>query len=118
MDENKERVAIIRKTKLKIVVMNKIIPYLKKAEAKPGYKLFVEFEDGVNGVIDLAKWKGKGVFEFWNDEMNFSKFVITENKKLEWNENIDMDPDAFYLQLIGKNFEEYASNKQFLRDSH
>ncbi len=98
--------------------MDKIIPYLIKAEARPGYKLFVEFEDGVNGIVDLSKWKGKGVFEFWNDEFNFGKFVITENKKLRWNENIDMDPDAFYLKLIGKTFEEYAGNKQLLRDSH
>jgi|SRR5437667_1333689 len=98
--------------------MNKIIPYLKKAEARPGYKLFVEFEDNVNGVIDLSKWKGKGVFEAWKDELNFRSFVITPDKKLEWSENIDMDPDAFYLQLIGKTFEEYAGDKQLLRDSH
>lgn len=35
-----------------------------------------------------------------------------------WNENIDMDPDAFYLQLIGKNFDEYASKKQLLWDAY
>jgi Protein of unknown function (DUF2442) len=98
--------------------MNKVIPYLKKAEARPGYKLFVEFEDGLNGVIDLSKWKGKGVFELWNEELNFRSFAITSDKKLMWNENIDMDPDAFYLQLIGKTFEEYAGDKQLLRDSH
>ncbi len=98
--------------------MDKLIPYLTKAEAKPGYKLFVEFEDGINGIVDLSGWKGKGLFEFWNDEINFRRFVVTENKKLEWNENIDMDSDAFYLQLIGKTFEEYASNKQLLRNSH
>jgi hypothetical protein len=98
--------------------MNKIIPYLKSAEARLGYKLFVEFEDGVNGIIDLNKWKGKGVFELWNDENNFKALKITPDKKLEWNEVIDMDPDAFYLQLIGKTFEEYASDQQLLRNSH
>lgn len=36
-------------------IMKTIIPYLIKAEAKHGYKLFVEFEDGVNGIIDLSK---------------------------------------------------------------
>jgi len=97
--------------------MNKIIPYLKNARALPGYKLSVEFEDGIEGVIDLKKWRGKGVFSFWNDEKNFSSFKITTDKKLEWNEDIDMDPDAFYLQLIRKTFEEYAGNKQLLRDS-
>jgi hypothetical protein len=98
--------------------MNSRIPYITKAEARPGYKLFMEFEDGVKGIIDLSKWKGKGVFEFWNKEENFKSFRITEDKKLQWNENIDMDPDTFYLQLIGKNFEEYASDKQFLWNSH
>ena len=98
--------------------MNNRIPYITKAEARPGHKLFMEFEDGVKGIIDLSKWKGKGVFEFWNEEENFKSFRITEDKKLQWNENIDMDPDTFYLQLIGKNFEEYASDKQFLWNSH
>jgi hypothetical protein len=48
--------------------MNSRIPYITKAEARPGYKLFMEFEDGVKGIIDLSKWKVKGVFEFWNEE--------------------------------------------------
>jgi Protein of unknown function (DUF2442) len=90
--------------------MNKEIPYLKTAEAQSNYKLYLLFEDGVEGTVDLAKWKGKGVFEYWNDELNFKNFKVTLDKKLEWNENIDMDPDAFYLKLINKTFEEYACN--------
>ena len=97
---------------------NKIIPYLKSVSAMNGHKLFVEFEDGISGIIDLYKWKGKGVFEFWNDEENFKAFKITSDKKIEWNKEIDMDPDAFYLQLIGKTFDEYVGNKQLLGDSY
>jgi hypothetical protein len=97
--------------------MNKIIPYLKTAEPLTGYKLFLEFDDGVKGEVDLSKWKGKGVFACWNDENNFKLFSITADKKLEWNHEIDMDPDAFYLKLIGKTFDEYAGDKQLLRDS-
>jgi Protein of unknown function (DUF2442) len=98
--------------------MNNMIPYLKNATPLPGYRLQVEFEDGINGIIELGGWKGKGVFEYWNDESNFKSFRITDNKKLEWNEEIDMDPDSFYLRLINKTFEEYSSDKQFLRHSH
>ncbi|MEI9908567.1 MAG: DUF2442 domain-containing protein [Bacteroidota bacterium] len=98
--------------------MNKIIPYLKTAQPVLGYKLLLEFEDGVKGEVDLSVWKGKGVFAYWNDEKNFRVFSITADKKLEWNNEIDMDPDAFYLKLIGKTFEEYAGNKQLLWDSH
>lgn len=98
--------------------MKKIIPYLKKAVPQKGYKLFVEFEDGVQGIIDLEKWKGKGLFKAWEDEEKFTQFQITGDKKIEWGKEIDMDPDAFYLQLIGKTFNEYADNQQLLRNSH
>jgi hypothetical protein len=97
--------------------MNKIIPYLKKAEALPGYRLSVEFEDGVSGIVDLSEWKGRGVFVFWNDEKKFHDFEITKDKKIKWNEDIDMDPDAFYLEIINKTFSEYARDKQLLRYS-
>jgi hypothetical protein len=88
---------------------NKIIPYLLTAKAKPAYQLFLVYEDGVNGTIDLSEWKGKGVFDYWNNEKNFEQFFITPQKKLQWCEDIDMDPDAFYLQLIGKTFSEYGT---------
>jgi len=96
----------------------KLIPYLKEAKALPGCRLQVLFEDGVNGIIDLNSWKQKPVFKFWEEEENFSSFKITTNKKIEWNEEIDMDPDAFYLKLVNKTFEEYARDKQLLRHSH
>ena len=98
--------------------MSNMIPYLISAVALPDYKLKVVFEDGLEGIIDLKPWKGKGVFVYWEDENNFRLFKITDNKKLEWNEEIDMDPDSFYLRLINKSFEEYASDKQFLRYNH
>ena len=88
------------------------MPRLKTAIALPGYKLLLEFEDGVNGEINLSLFKGNGVFEFWNDERNFINFKITENKKIEWNEDVDMDPDSFYLTLINKTFEEYVKTEQ------
>ncbi len=64
--------------------MNKIIPYLKKADILPGYRLAVEFEDGINGTIDLSKWKGKGVFKYWNDYKNFELVQLTDDKKIQW----------------------------------
>ncbi|MDQ6755368.1 MAG: DUF2442 domain-containing protein [Bacteroidota bacterium] len=97
--------------------MNKIIPYLKNAKALPVYKLWLEFEDGVTGEIDLSKWKEKKIFNFWSDEKKFQSFEITADKKIKWNEDIDMDPDAFYLQLINKTFQQYAGDQQLLRHS-
>lgn len=79
MDENKQRLAVDGQTKCKIVVdliMNKTIPYLITDEAKPGYKLFIEFEDGISGEVDLSGKVGKGVFEYWKDELHFLKVYI------------------------------------------
>lgn len=98
--------------------MENIIPKLKAAKAHPGYKLYLEFYDGVTGMIDLSKWKEKSVFSQWNNEVNFKNFKITEDKKIEWGKEVDMDPDAFYLELINKTFSEYAGDQQFLRYSH
>ncbi len=84
------------------------IPKLIKAKAENSYRLFVKFEDDIEGIIDLSKWKGKGVFEYWNDESNFRNFKINEDNKIEWNEMIDIDPDAFYLELVGKTIENHA----------
>jgi uncharacterized protein YkvS len=94
--------------------MKNIIPTLKDAKPLAGYKIFVEFNDGINGIIDLSKWKNNPVFSDWNIEENFRNFKITNDKKIDWGNNIEMDPDSFYLQLINKTFEEYAGDKQLL----
>lgn len=48
--------------------MYKDIPKIETATALDGYKLALTFNDGVSGVVDLSDLKGKGVFEYWNDE--------------------------------------------------
>ncbi len=90
--------------------MQQIIPYLKTASAMSGYKLAVEFEDGLKGEVDLSGWVGKGVFNQWRNENNFKRFKITKNKKIEWSDEIDMDPDSFYLELMGKKNNEHAGH--------
>lgn len=99
-------------------IMKKFISQLKDAKPLADYKIFVEFTDGVNGIIDLSKWKSNPAFIDWGIEENFRKLKITSDKKIDWGNNIDMDPDSFYLQLINKTFEEYAGDKQLLRYSH
>lgn len=90
--------------------MNKIIPYLKKAEAKPGYKLFVEFEDGVSGLIDMSDKVGKGVFECWRDETNFSKVYVSKHGSIAWSDDLEIDTLNVYLKLTQQTFEKYAGN--------
>ena len=78
-------------------------------EAKPlnNFKLFLKFDDGIKGEIELANLKDKGVFKYWNNEDNFKNFKVLDNI-IVWNETLDMDTNAFYLKIINKTFEEYA----------
>ncbi len=96
----------------------KLIPSIQQANSLPGYNLWVEFADGIKGKIDLNKWVGNGLFSYWSDPKNFETFIITTDKKLRWTDDIEMDPDAFYLQLIDKTFDEYAGDQQLLRHSY
>lgn len=87
--------------------MYKKIPKTLSAKALENYKIFLSFEDGISGEVSLEAYKGRGVFEYWNDEENFKNFKIIHNA-ITWNEDIDIDCDSLYLQIINKNFFEYA----------
>ena len=88
--------------------MNKDIPKIKTAKALKDYKLELTFEDGVFGTVDLSKYKGKGIFEFWNDYKKFENFRIINNY-VTWNDDLDFDTLNFYLTITNKSFEEYAN---------
>lgn len=45
----------------------------QEVSALDNYKIWIKFEDGVKGEIDLSSLKGKGVFEIWNDYKKFYK---------------------------------------------
>lgn len=94
------------------------IPSISSVIPLNDYKLVVEFNDGIKGEINLGKWVGKGLFAEWNNKQNFDRVTITKDGKLHWTDDIEMDPDAFYLQLINKTFDEYASHQQLLRHTY
>lgn len=84
-------------------------------KALPKLTLFVKFNDGVEGNVDLSDLKGKGVFKLWDIEGEFEKVYIgKETGVLTWNEDVDLDVLNIYLTIIGKTFEEYISEKELV----
>ena len=86
--------------------MNENIPVLVEAKPLKSYRLNVKFSDGVQGVVDLSEFAGKGVFALWNDYSQFEKVKIGGSGELIWNEEVDMDGLAIYLKLTGKKPED------------
>ena len=74
--------------------------------ALPDYKLWLHYEDGVVGEVDLSHLLGKGVFKRWNDYRKFEQVVIGPHGELSWCNDIDLCADALYLELTGKRPEE------------
>lgn len=79
---------------------------LVEVKAKPGYRLWLRYEDGVEGEVDLSSEVGKGVFVYWNDYKNFEKVYIGESGQLSWSDELDICPDAMYLELTGQKPED------------
>ena len=77
-------------------------------QVKPleNYRLWVEFSDGVEGIVDLSHLAGQGVFAIWNDYREFQKVHIGSSGEIAWSEEIDICPDAIYLKITGKKPED------------
>ena len=89
--------------------MYKDIPRIIEANALENYIIFLRFDDGISGIIDLSMYKGRGLFEFWNDYENFQNFRIINNY-VTWKDDLDFDTLNFYLTITNKSFEEYANS--------
>ena len=66
----------------------------------------VGFDDGVQGIVDLADIAGRGVFSAWLKEGVFESVKITSSGALEWPGELDLCPDSIYMRLTGKTPEE------------
>ena len=84
------------------------MPTPKILEARPldNFKIWLKFNDGIAGEVDISHLAGKGVFAFWNNYENFKKFSIENGRWLSWSDEIDIDADTLYLKLTGKKPEE------------
>lgn len=72
---------------------------LRKVEARPGHRLYVEFEDGACGVVDLADRLFGPMFEPLADPELFGRVTIDEFGAVSWPNGADLAPDALRRAL-------------------
>ena len=75
---------------------------VRKVEPLPGYRLRIEFADGVKGEVDLSENLEGPVFEPLKDPEYFSKVFIDEFGVVSWPNGADLAPDALYRRLLGR----------------
>lgn len=77
--------------------------------ALEGYRIWIRFSDGSAGEIDLADLAGRGVFVAWNDPECFKDVRLGPAGAVAWGDNIELCPDALYMELTGESLEEVFS---------
>ena len=70
------------------------------------YRIWLRYQDGTEGEVDLSHLAGKGVFTAWDEEGVFAKVKLGQHGAIEWPGDVDLCPDALYLRLTGKQSEE------------
>lgn len=70
----------------------------------PNYHIWIRFDDGLEGDVDLNHLVGKGVFEAWESVEFFNQVhVDPKSDTLAWGEDIDLDPDVLREKIVRKN---------------
>ncbi len=79
------------------------MPTLVSVEPLPNYRLKLAYDDGASGQVDVSQFAGQGVFDAWRDVTFFNQVRIGEFGELSWGDDIELCPDALYMQLTGKS---------------
>lgn len=68
---------------------------------RPNYCVWIRFDDGLEGEVDLSDLVGKGVFTVW-ESVDFFNHVRVDDKTdtLTWGDDIDLDPYVLREQIL------------------
>lgn len=83
---------------------------IENVDVLADYRLWLQFNNGTTGEVDLSSLAGRGVFAAWDDPETFAKVRIGPFGELVWPEDIELCPDALYLQVTGREPKEIFPN--------
>ncbi len=81
-----------------------------EVRALPNFRIWLRYDDGVEGDVDLSDLAGRGVFKAWNDATFFNAVRLSGHGAIEWGSDIDICADAMYLRLTRKSPEDIFPN--------
>jgi hypothetical protein len=72
-------------------------------EPRHNYHVWIQFDDGLEGEVDLTHLVGRGVFKAW-ESVDFFDQVRVDSKTdtLAWGDDIDLDPYVLREKILRK----------------
>jgi hypothetical protein len=72
-----------------------------EVEARPNFRVWVRFKDGLEGEADLSDLVGKGVFRRWRDNpAEFAEVSVDlDSGTIVWPGGLDVAPDRLYSDV-------------------
>jgi hypothetical protein len=79
--------------------------WIVKVELKDDYKVFVEFNDGMNGIIDFKEKLQNDNRKIIRELLDLNKFktVKIDLDTLCWDNGVDFAPEYLYERIKGQN---------------
>ncbi len=77
---------------------------IEQAKYQDDYKIFLSFDDGLSGIIDLKNFllsPDCGVFIRLRDKQQFKNFTL-DSHTLTWGSDLDLAPE-FLHDMVAKN---------------
>ncbi|MFM9957501.1 MAG: DUF2442 domain-containing protein [Phycisphaerales bacterium] len=77
-------------------------PRVIECRPEADFKVWLRFEDGAAGVVDLSDLVGVGVFARWRTPGEFERvFIDPDTSTLAWPGGIDLDPYRLHSDIAG-----------------
>jgi hypothetical protein len=83
-----------------------VMPRLVELRPAGKLRLWLRYDDGTEGEVDLSDLSGRGVFKRWERPGAFESVTLTAHGAPSWGGDLDLCPDALYLRLTGKRPED------------
>ena len=70
------------------------------------HRIWLRYQDGIEGEVDLSHLAGRGVFVAWEDHEFFSNVRLGPGTSIVWGDDLDLCGDALYMKITGMTPEE------------
>ena len=79
-----------------------------EVKARQDYKIWLRYEDGASGEVDLSYHVGRGVFKAWDAPGFFETVRITDYGGVAWGDSDELElcPNDLYMRLTGKTLDD------------